>query len=147
MQRDYHDILGGLAMAAIGGAVALYSLANYDFGSLRQMGPGFFPTSLGTILAILGVLITIPAWSRAGKPQPFALPEMVAILSAILLFGFGLERLGLILTTMGAVLLASLPAPRKGWLWRLVLAAVITTITWLIFKQGLQMTMPLWPQS
>jgi uncharacterized BrkB/YihY/UPF0761 family membrane protein len=145
MQRDHHDILGGLAMAAIGGAVALYSLANYDFGTLRQMGPGFFPTSLGTILAVLGLLITIPAWTRAGTPQSFALPETVAILSAILLFGFGLERLGLILTTAGAVLIASLPAPRKGWLWRLVLAVVVTAVTWIIFKLGLNMTMPLWP--
>ena len=44
-----------------------------------------------------------------------------------------------------AVLIASLPAPRRGWRWRLILAAIITVLTWLVFKQGLQMTMPVWP--
>jgi hypothetical protein len=49
------------------------------------------------------------------------------------------------LSTWKTVLIASLPAPRRGWRWRLILAAIITVLTWLVFKQGLQMTMPVWP--
>ena len=145
MQRDWHDLWGGAAMVAIGCFVALYSLANYDFGSLRQMGPGFFPVTLGALLAGLGLLIALPAWRRAGEARPFAMPEAIAILTAIALFGLGLQKLGLVATTASAVLIASLPAPRGGWLWRVILAGVITALTWLVFKQGLQMTMPVWP--
>ena len=146
MRRDWHDIWGGAAMAGIGAAVAFYAVGQYDFGTLRRMGPGFFPTVLGVLLAGLGLLIALPAWRRAGEARPFAAREALAVLAAIALFGLGLQRLGLIPTTAAAVLTASLPAPRGGVLWRVVLAAVITALTWLVFKQGLQMTMPLWPR-
>lgn len=145
MQRDYHDLWGGAVLAATGAAVALYCLGNYDFGSLRQMGPGFFPVVLGVILTVLGVLIALPAWFRAGKAAPFAALDALAVLAAIAVFAFGLGRLGLILSTAWATLIASLAAPRPGWLWRVVLTVVVTALTWLIFKQGLQMTVPLWP--
>lgn len=97
MQRDYHDLWGGAVLAATGAAVALYCLGNYDFGSLRQMGPGFFPVVLGVILTLLGVLIALPAWFRAGKAAPFAALDALAVLAAIAVFAFGLGRLGLIL--------------------------------------------------
>lgn len=145
MQRDYHDLWGGAAMTAIGAAVALYCLGNYDFGTMRQMGAGFFPVVLGIILAGLGLLIAIPAWFRAGEAAPFAAFDAALVLAAIAIFGFGLTRLGLVTSTASAVLIASLAAPRAGWLWRIVMTLVITVLTWLIFKQGLQMTMPVWP--
>ncbi|MBC9247106.1 tripartite tricarboxylate transporter TctB family protein [Paracoccus sp. 11-3] len=145
MQRDYHDLWGGAAMTATGAAVALYCLGHYDFGTMRQMGPGFFPVVLGAILAGLGLLIAIPAWFRAGVVAPFAALDAVVVLAAIAIFGFGLTRLGLVTSTASAVLIASLAAPRGGWLWRIILALVITVLTWVIFKQGLQMTIPVWP--
>ena len=145
MRRDWHDLWGGAAMTAIGAFVALYSVAQYDIGSLRRMGPGFFPVVLGALLAGLGLMIALPAWHRAGETRPFDVPQALAVLAAIGLFGLGLQGLGLALATAGAVLIASLPAPRRGWRWRLILAAIITVLTWLVFKQGLQMTMPVWP--
>ena len=146
MQRDYHDIWGGAAMTAIGAAVALYCSANYDFGTLRQMGPGFLPTSLGVVLAILGLFIAVPGWLRAGQHRPFAAFPAFVTLGAIAVFALGLMKVGLILTTAIAVLLASLAAPRSGWLWRIVLTVAVTTLTWLVFKLGLQMTIPNWPE-
>lgn len=146
MRRDWHDLFGGAAMVAVGLFVSLFSIAHYDFGSLRQMGPGFFPVTLGLLLAGLGAVIAGPAWWRAGEARPFALPEMLAILAAIAVFGLGLQTLGIVVTTAVAVLLASLPAPRPGWLWRCVLAVIVTALTWLVFKQGLRMTMPVWPE-
>ncbi|MCQ0969725.1 tripartite tricarboxylate transporter TctB family protein [Paracoccus sp. TK19116] len=146
MRRDWHDLLGGVAMVATGLFVSIYSQLHYDIGSLRQMGPGFFPVTLGGILAVLGLAIALPAWRRSGTARPLALPEMLAILAAIAVFGFGLQTLGIVVATAIAVVLASLPAPRPGWIWRCVLAVAVTALTWLVFKHGLRMTMPVWPE-
>ncbi|MDO5658443.1 MAG: tripartite tricarboxylate transporter TctB family protein [Paracoccus sp. (in: a-proteobacteria)] len=145
MQRDWHDIAGGFALAAIGAAVAIYAAASYDLGSLRRMGPGFFPVMLGGLLAALGLVIALPAFGRAGEESPVALKELAAVLASVALFAFGLYRVGLVPATVASVLVASLAAPRGGVIWRLVLAVVVAGLTVLIFAVLLRMTLPLWP--
>ena len=47
MKRDWTDLLSGAALALLGLGVALYAGARLDFGAPRNMGPGFFPVTLG----------------------------------------------------------------------------------------------------
>ena len=75
MRRDWTDLLGGGAMVALGLAVAAYSAAHYDTGTLRRMGPGFLPLGLGVMLAIFGAIIALPAWSRPGQAVALAWRE------------------------------------------------------------------------
>lgn len=147
MRRDYHDLLGGGALMLFGLAVAGHAAGALDFGTLRQMGPGFFPVVLGLLLAALGLLIAVPAWRRHGEVARIDIPEAGAVLGAILVFALLMNSAGLIIATALSVLIASLPAPRRGVVWRLVLAAVVTLATWAIFSAGLGMTIPLWPWS
>ncbi|GGL72242.1 tripartite tricarboxylate transporter TctB family protein [Wenxinia marina] len=146
MKRDWPDIWGGLALALVGLAAAGWAWVHYDPGTLRRMGPGAFPLGLGLALAGLGAAIAVPALRRAGapvKPEPWA---AACVLAAILVFGLGLRPLGLVLATASAVLISTLPAPRPGAVWRLVLAALVTALTVVLFHVGLQMTLPLWPR-
>lgn len=147
MRRDYYDILGGAALAAIGLCVSAYAAVHYDFGSLRRMGPGFFPVVLGLMLAGLGLIVAIPAWGRSTDARPFELPETLGALGAIIFFALTMDRIGLILATALSVLIATLPAARKGLGWRLVLGGTVTLLVWLVFGVGLSMTIPLWPWS
>lgn len=147
MRRDYHDLLGGFALALFGLAVAGHSASVLDFGTLRQMGPGFFPLVLGLCLTGLGLLVAVPAWWREGAPSGVHLPEFAAVLAAILVFALLMNRAGLIPATALSVLIATLPAPQRGWVWRPVLAVVVTVMTWAIFSAGLGMTIPLFPWS
>lgn len=137
---------GGI-LALLGLGVAGYAGTLYDFGSLRRMGPGFFPVVLGLSLAALGLVIAIPALNRAGKTQSFAWRETVGIVGAVLLFGLFLERLGIVVTTAGTLFLATLVAPRGGIAWRLVLTLAVTGLTWALFILGLNMAIPVWPWS
>ncbi len=146
MRRDWPDICGGLALAALGVCASGWSLAHYDLGTPRQMGPGFFPAILGAALAALGLIVALPAWPRACAPVPVHPQAAVAVLASILVFGFCLSRLGLVGATAAAVLVASLPAPQAGWSWRFVLAASISGLTVHVFSYGLRMTLPLWPR-
>ena len=145
MRRDWADLLGGGAMAALGLAVAVYSAAHYDTGTLRRMGPGFLPLGLGVTLAVFGAVIALPAWSRPGQAVAVAWREALAVLASILIFGLGMTRLGLVPATVLAVLVASAPAPHGGIAWRLVLAGVVSLLTWLVFSVGLRLSIPVWP--
>ncbi|RJL07504.1 tripartite tricarboxylate transporter TctB family protein [Paracoccus aestuarii] len=145
MRRDLHDLGWGAALALTGLAVAGYAFASYDMGSLRRMGPGFFPVTLGLLLAGLGALIAVPAMGRPGRPRPFAWPETIAVVAALLVFGLALDRLGVLLTTALTVLIASAVAPRRGLGWRLVLTVAVTALVWLVFVRGLNMSLPVWP--
>lgn len=147
MKRDIPDLAGGAILTAIGLCVAVYAAAQYDIGSLRRMGPGFFPALLGGTLAVLGLIIALPAWARTGLPVRFAWTEASAVLSALLVFAAGLERGGLVPVTFATVLIASIAAPDRRIGWRLVLAAVVTALSVLVFHFGLRMTVPLWPSQ
>ncbi|PYE85353.1 tripartite tricarboxylate transporter TctB family protein [Pseudoroseicyclus aestuarii] len=146
MQRDWPDILGGFALAACGAAAAGWAWLHYDLGSIRQMGAGAFPVALGLLLTVLGLIVALPALRRSGtlpRAEPWA---ACAVLASVLTFGLGLRVLGLVAATALAVLIASLPAPQRGWGWRLALAACVTGLTVLVFRLGLQMSLPLWPR-
>lgn len=147
MQRDYYDIIWGGILALLGLGVAAYAATHYDFGSLRRMGPGFFPVLLGIALAALGTIIAVPAFGRTAEARPFAWPETIGVIGSLLLFGLLLNRLGLMGSTAITVLVASSVAPRKGILWRLVLTVVVTALVWVLFILGLDMSIPVWPQG
>jgi len=145
MRRDWTDLLGGGAMLALGLGIAAYAASHYQIGTLRRMGPGFLPLGCGVLLAGFGAIIALPAWSRPGEAVPVAWREALCVLASILIFGLGMTRLGLVPATALAVLVASVPAPHGGVVWRLVLAAVVSLMTWAVFVAGLRLSIPVWP--
>jgi hypothetical protein len=146
MRRDWPDILGGLVLALIGVLALAWTLIHYDLGTLRQMGPGFFPAVLGALLTGLGLIVALPAMGREREAPRIDVASGASVLAAILIFGFGLRYLGLAGATFVSVFFASLAAPHPGWIWRGMLAAAITILTVAVFSYGLRMTLPLWPR-
>ena len=132
-------------LALLGAGVVIHAGLRLDFGSLRAMGPGFFPTVLGALLALLGAAVAIPAWARAAETPKIAWGDAAAVIAAILIFGLGMHRLGILLACFTAVLVAAIPAPHEGWRWRLLLAACVTALVWLVFILGLRMSIPVFP--
>jgi hypothetical protein len=146
VRRDWPDVWGGLILIAIGIGAAVWAGLHYDLGTLRRMGPGFFPVTLGSALAVFGLVIALPALWRPGAAIRFDTAPLLYVLAAIVVFGLALPRLGLVLTTLACVLIATLPAPRPGWLWRGVLTLAVTALTVAVFHLGLRMSVPLWPR-
>jgi hypothetical protein len=144
--KDVRDIVGGLGLAAVGTFAVVYG-QRYEFGDLNRMGPGYFPVVLGLMLAVLGVLIALPAFFRRGEPITVAWKAFGLVMASIVLFAFTLKLLGLVLATALAVLVASLADNAPGWKWRFATAAGIALITWMVFKLGLSMVLPTWPWS
>jgi len=144
--KDTRDIVGGLGLAALG-LFAAYYARQYEFGELNRMGPGYFPVALGLILAVLGLLVAIPAFLRHGEPMVFAWKTFALIMASIVVFGVSLKPLGLVLATVLSVIVSTLADHETRWKGRLIIAAGVALVTYLVFSLGLKMVLPVWPWS
>ena len=140
--RDIGDIIGGAALIAFGLWVMQHALAEYQFGALRRMGPGFFPAVLGGLVAGAGALILLPALFRGGEaPRPDWRP-FVLVCAALIAFALVLERFGLVAATFALVFLAAVARPGPRPVETLVLAAALAGIAVLVFSEGLGIPIP-----
>lgn len=57
-------------MLLIGLGVALKGWSSYRLGTLMHTGPGFLPTALGAILALIGIAIAGAAVSAKADLEP-----------------------------------------------------------------------------
>ena len=119
--RDTHDLVGGIALTVIGIACGLYA-SRYNMGTAARMGPGYFPVVLGWLLALLGLLVALPAWWRQGKPIKVQWLNLATATASIVLFAALLQPLGVLIASLcavglvkGAVVL-TLPGSSRTWL-------------------------------
>ena len=60
MIKNKKDFWAGIFFIAFGAGAAAVAQEN-ALGTLSRMGPGFFPTALGVILALLGCCLSLRA--------------------------------------------------------------------------------------
>lgn len=147
-QRNYTDLIAGGILIALGAATAVYA-QRYSMGTATRMGPGYFPTVLGWMLAVLGLLVLLPALRSRGDgrwPEVHWRP-LAAILAGIGVFGFTVREIGIVPATFLLVGIAVF-AQHRVRLWHtLALCAGISLLGVLVFIQGLGVILPVfnWP--
>jgi hypothetical protein len=140
---DIRELLAGGFTIGLG-AAAIWIAQDYPFGSLRRMGPGFFPTALGWILVGLGTVIAAGGVLRGGLlPRP-EWRNMIAVLAALLAFALMLERFGLIAAAVALVVIAAAADRSSSLRGTVVLAVCLIAMTVGIFVEGLGMPFRLW---
>jgi hypothetical protein len=148
MRVDHRDAAGGLALVGFGAALAFYSHANYALGTLRRMGPGMVPTSLGVLICIAGAIILISSLSRStGGGERLEWRSLVGTMASLASFALLMPRLGLVPTIIIMTLLASLITRTLGLLQAFALSLALAAIAVAIFTYALNLQMPLatWP--
>jgi hypothetical protein len=139
------DFLGGVLMLVLGMATAMQA-ASYNIGSLRRMGPGFFPLSLGIILAIVGMLIIATAKRPDSGPVAELAPEwrgwlcICAGVGAFVVIG---QYGGLVPATFAIVFISAQGDRQNSLIDSAVLAAAMTGICVVVFWWLLQVPFPL----
>lgn len=143
----------GVMFAAIGVAFA-WGARRYDFGSSSEPGPGYFPSGLGALLALLGlasVLRSLRARSAAqGAEAPIGRPAwrpLLVVCGSIAVFAWTLPRFGLVVALPLVVVLSAMASPQFRWRDALLNATVLTAGSWAIFVWGLDLPLPLWPSA
>ena len=94
--KSQKDFFSGLMFTAVGVAFA-WGATKYSLGTGARMGPGYFPTMLGVLMAILGGVITFKAMvvetEDGDKVGSWAWKPLLFIIAANLLFGLMLGGL------------------------------------------------------
>jgi hypothetical protein len=149
-KKDYY---GGALMVLIGVGAVVKGL-QYRVGSLTQMGSGFFPISLGIILACVGLLI---AGTAKRPPMRATVHEGVAheegakpewrgwlcILASVAAFAILGRWGGLLPATFAITFISAMGDRDNTWLSALILSATITAICVVVFWWALQVQFPL----
>jgi hypothetical protein len=145
-RRDYY---AGALMVLVGGGAAFIG-SRYQMGSLTSMGPGYFPTVLGGILAVIGIIIAGTAVFTSDAPTaaeaPMPAPDWrgwICITAAALLF-VGLARYaGLVAATFACVFIAAMGDRENSWKEAAMLATGITVFGCGLFFYILHVQIPL----
>ncbi len=146
-QRDVRDIIAGLSIAAAGVLIAAGAATNHALGSLRQLGGGGFPFGLGVIMAVLGVLIALPAFLRPGAPIRFEVRAPAIIIGSLALFALLVEPFGMIPAVCALIAAASLADPPVRWGAVAGSCAAMSLFCYLLFTRGLNLPLQMfdWP--
>ncbi len=136
--RDSKNLVSAGVAIALGLAIATHSALNYPLGTVTQMGPGFLPTVIGVLIALLGLVLGIATViaPEAGSIEVDWRP-LLFVSAALVVFGLTLEPLGLVPAIVLLVAVASLAEP--GFRPRLIggLSLFLIVMTALIFVYGL----------
>ncbi|MGH8702959.1 MAG: tripartite tricarboxylate transporter TctB family protein, partial [Burkholderiales bacterium] len=90
------DFLAGLLFIVLGELAVVFA-RDYPIGSTMRMGPGYFPTVLGGILFLFGVYLLLRGVRSGDKVKgEWGWRPLALIALSIVLFGFLLDRAGMI---------------------------------------------------
>jgi hypothetical protein len=143
--RAQSDFWCGLFFLAVGVAFAVFA-QEYRVGSAARMGPGYFPTLLGGLLALLGLSLALPAFVFEGEKFPrLHLRPLLAILVSIMVFALLLDPLGFVFAAAGLILVGGLADPDLGLLESVGLALFLVAFSTGLFVALLGMPLHLWP--
>lgn len=143
MQRNLRDIAAGLLFLAVGLHFALGAWLSLRMGTALQMGPGYFPLVLGTLLCALGVAIVVVALRSAPvKLDAVSWRGVAMVTAAIIFFAATIRGLGVAFGLGGAVLLASLSTEKNSLLQSLLIAVVFTAVSIVVFIWLLGIPLP-----
>ena len=139
------DFYAGLLLIFFGLTTILIA-RSYPMGTMGRMGPGYFPTMLGGILTLLGLIIAGRAlWSGGPAMRPWALRPLALVLGAVLAFAVLVNFLGLVVAVLSLIVISCL----GGWEFHprevAILCLVLVLLTVTIFVYGIGMTFKLWP--
>jgi len=142
--RNPRDFWAGAIYLALA-TVVIWIGRDYPLGTSARMGPGYFPTVLGAVLAIFGVVSIGRSFIRAGEPiSALAWRPLIFVLGSTVLFGLLLERMG-ILIALACLIVVSALASRNSRLDATSVAALIGLVAFcvIVFVKGLGVPMPL----
>ena len=154
--KSQKDFYSGLLYTVAGAAFA-YGATSYNIGTGARMGPGYFPLLLGSILAIIGgiilfksLVVETPTGDRVGS---WAWKPLSFIIAGNLLFGVLLGGLpsikfpamGLIVAIYGTTLVVSMAGDKFKLKEVLILATVLSVLSYLAFIVLLKLQFPVWP--
>jgi hypothetical protein len=146
--KNERDFWSGVMFLAVGLAFVVFA-RNYEFGTAQRMGPAFFPSVLGGVLMVLGLIVGAKGLTVTGggdgKVDKFHFGPLAWVLGAIVLYGVILLKAGLMLSMVVLILISMYGSHEFKWKEAAGVAVVMGAIVYGVFVYGLKLTIPVWP--
>jgi len=141
--RNNKDFLAGVMLIATGAASILIA-RGYPFGSTTRMGPGYFPSMLGAILALFGLYVMANGL-RTGEKIALHCSLRALIVLPLALVGFGiLMTYAGFIPALAVLIFGSASAGREfKFVEVLLITVLLTGLSVAIFIWGLGLPYPL----
>ena len=142
MTRNPKDFWTGL-LYIVFGASAIIIARDYNMGTAVRMGPAFFPTILGAVLAVIGAIAVIRSFITPGTPiGAVSFKGLVLVTLSVVAFGFLVRGVGLVVSLPLLVIISAYASTRFRWRTTLIMAAGLTIFCALVFVEGLGIPLP-----
>jgi hypothetical protein len=135
--RNNKDFLAGLLLIGIG-AIGFYMALDYPLGSAMRMGPGYFPRVLSGILIAFGIYVLIRGVMSGEKVTGvWGWKPLAFITAALLVFGWTMDRFGMIPALVVMFFVAALAGHEFKWKEVTILTALMTVFAIGVFVYAL----------
>lgn len=143
--KNPQDFWAGLMFIAFG-LFFLVVARNYQMGTAVRMGPGYFPTVLGGIMAVLGLIVLFTSLTVKGPGVPkLSFKPIFFISLGLILFGYLLKPVGFVLAVVILVFVSAFGGHEFKLKEVSILTVILVIFSVLVFVKGLTLPFPLWP--
>ena len=136
-------------MFVVLGVLFMILSRQYQMGTAAKMGPGYFPTVLGGILAVLGLMIVASAFSKSNPEARLAKVgwrELFLLLLGVALFAVLLPKLGMVVSIWILIFVSALASHEFSFKETFISAIALSVLGWGVFAKGLELQMAVWPK-
>lgn len=141
--RSPRDLLAGASLVALA-ALALWSGARLDGGTLRAMGPGMLPRAVATAIGACGAVLVLFSFLREGPPLgrwPIRGPLFISL--AVVAFALTIRSVGLVVAGPLVVVIGGAASPDMRARELVVFAIVMTALCVGLFRFALGLPIPI----
>ena len=145
--RNKQNFAAGLFFVAFGVFCAIVA-RGYLMGTGEDIGPGYFPFWLAVVLAVLGSILCASSLAPQATRSEIGTLDWKStlwIVGAVTLFAFLLQYLGIVLSVVVLVLIASMGSHEFTWKGAVGSALVLAAMIYAVFVKGLHLQFPTWP--
>src|SRR6266850_874051 len=137
------DFWSGILLAAVGVAAVVIA-RDYPFGTALRMGPGYFPSVLGGLLALFGIYFVVKALRSSERIEGnWSLRALIGLTLSLVLFGALIERAGFVPALVVLIFGAAASGTEFKLVEVLALTVVLTAFSVALFIWGLGLPYPL----
>jgi len=141
--RAPKDFWSGIIFIIFGMAAVIIG-RDYAMGTAARMGPAYFPTILGALLTLIGLISVVRSMIKSGDAVgKFAVREIILILASVVLFGVLVRGAGLAIAVILLVMISGYASVKFKVGPFLAVAVGLAAFSVLVFNKALGLPMPM----
>ena len=141
--KGNRDLWAGMMFFIIGSG-AIFMAWNYPFGSIRRMGPGYFPVVLSVILIAFGIYIMLRGLRKSEKILGiWSIRALIVLPFSMAMFGTLMDHTGFFPALIALIFVSAASGKDFKLKEASLLALILGVLSVAVFIWGLGLPFPL----